>query len=162
MRKSRSYIKVSDQPLKQQACTAAFVTQAATAFDEAASAVHRQAVSRYFLEAALALDGAAAPHQPVVPCLEGLRLSADRHSEGLTGGGWATPVQHNEVCREREGLLLPAVYQDRHRAGHARMVRITSAAWSARPGFPRCPSSRPGAWTAWWGPGSSRESVPSC
>ena len=109
MRHSCPDIEGPHQPLEKEAGCAALVPEATAAVGEAASAVHRQAVARDFLEAALALDGARAPHQPVVPCLEGLGLSADRHSEGLTGGGWATPVQHNEVCREREWLLLPAV-----------------------------------------------------
>ena len=162
MGKSRPHVEVPDEPLEQQACAAAFIPEAAAAFDETASAVQRQAVPCDFLEAALSFDCARAPHQPVVPSLEGLGLSADRQCEGPTGGGWATPVQHHQMGREGQGFLLPAVNQDRDRPGHARIVRITGAALSARPGFPRCPSSMPGASTAWWGHGSSRGSVPSC
>ena len=125
MRKSRTHFEVPDPALEQQAGGPALVTEASAALGEASPAVHGQAVSRDFLEAALSLDGAGAPHQPVVPGLEGLRLSADRQCEGLAGGGRAAAVQHHEVGRERKRLLLPAVDQDGGGSGHSRMLGIS-------------------------------------
>lgn len=125
MRKSRPYFEVANPALKQKARSPAIVTKATAAFGEASPAVHGQAVARDFLEGTLALDCACAPHQPVVPGLDGLRLSADRQCKGLAGGGGAAAVQHNEVCRERKWLLLPAVDQDRDCSGHSRMLGIS-------------------------------------
>lgn len=87
MGKSCTNLESPDCALEQQARRPAIVPQAAAAFVEPAPAVCRQAVTGYLLEAALALDGGLAPHQPVVPSLHGLRLRADRDCAGLAGGG---------------------------------------------------------------------------
>lgn len=123
MRKSSTHFKAPHLPFKQEACGTAFVAQAFAAVGEPAVSIYRQAVTGYLLEAALALDCAMAPHQPVVPCLEGLGLSADRQCAGPTGGGHAPPVQDHKVCREREGFLLPAV-NDQVNVGHAHILTI--------------------------------------
>ena len=78
MGKSCPYLKCPHLPLEQEAGRAALVPQPLAAVGEASITVDREAVARDLLEAALAFDGAAAPHQPVVTCLEGLGLSADR------------------------------------------------------------------------------------
>lgn len=98
MGKSCPDIESSDAPLKQQASGTAFPHQPFAAVDEPASAVDGQAITGYFLEASLSLDGGLPPHQPVVPSLEGLRLRADRQCAGLPGGGRLVPVQHHDVC----------------------------------------------------------------
>lgn len=87
MGKSCPNLEPSDCTLEQQARGLALVPQAAAAFVEPASAVGRQAITGYLLEAALPFDGGLAPHQPVVPSLHGLRLRADRDCAGLAGGG---------------------------------------------------------------------------
>jgi hypothetical protein len=72
MRKSSTYLEPADCALEQQAGGAAFPHQPLAAFHEPASAVNGQAITGYFLEASLPLDGREAPHQPVVPSLDGL------------------------------------------------------------------------------------------
>lgn len=77
MWKTSPHLEGPHLPLEQKASRAAFVPQPLAAVGEAAITVDREAVARDLLEAALALDGAAAPHQPVVTCLECLDLGAD-------------------------------------------------------------------------------------
>lgn len=98
MRKSSAHIEPTDCTLEQEAGSAAFPHQPLAAVEEPAPAVQGHAVTGDLLEAALPLDGGAAPHQPVVPCLDGLRLRADRQCAGPAGGGRLAPVQHHEVC----------------------------------------------------------------
>lgn len=78
MGESSPHLEGPHLPLEQEACRAAFVPQPLAAVGEASITVDCEAVASDLLEAALAFDGAAAPHQPVVTCLEGLGLSADR------------------------------------------------------------------------------------
>lgn len=77
MGKSCPHLKGPHLPLEQEAGRAALVPQPLAAVGEASITVDREAVARDLLEAALALDGAAAPHQPVVTSLECLDLGAD-------------------------------------------------------------------------------------
>ena len=79
-------------PLEEDASGAALVAEAAAALEEPASAVSCYAVVCYLCEGTLALDSRGTPHQSVVPCLEGLRLSADHYCPGLTAGGESLPV----------------------------------------------------------------------
>lgn len=152
MWKSSPYIKPRNCTLKQKACGLTVISKATAAVDKPAPSVQRQAVPGDLLEAALPLDCGAAPHQPVVPSLHGLRLRADRDCAGPTGGGQGFPVQHHEVGRKGEGLLLPAVDQDGD-VGHPTILTISLRPCTSRPpGFAEVP--RPGWTRAWWGPGS--------
>jgi hypothetical protein len=72
MGKSSPDIESSDAPLKQQTSGTAFPHQPFAAVGEPTPAVNGQAITGYFLEASLPLDGGLPPHQPVVPSLEGL------------------------------------------------------------------------------------------
>ena len=78
MGKSSTHLEGPHLPLEQEAGRAALVLQPLAAVGEAAITVDREAVARDLLEAALPFDGATAPHQPVVTCLEGLCVGADR------------------------------------------------------------------------------------
>ena len=152
MRKSSTNLETPHRALEQEAGVLHLVAQAAAAVHKPAPSVQRQAVPGDLLEAALPLDCGAAPHQPVVPSLHGLRLRADRDCAGPTGGGQGFPVQHHEVGRKGEGLLLPAVDQDGD-VGHPTILTISPRPCTSRPpGFAEVP--RPGWTRAWWGPGS--------
>jgi hypothetical protein len=72
MGKSCPNLEAPHRALKQQAGGPNLVPQAAAALDEAASAVHGQTVTGNLLEGTLPFDCRVAPHQPVVPSLEGL------------------------------------------------------------------------------------------
>jgi len=78
MGKSSAYLEGPHLPLEQQAGCAALVTQPLAAVGEASITVRGEAVARDLLETALPLDRTVAPHQPVVTCLEGLGMDADR------------------------------------------------------------------------------------
>lgn len=159
MGKSSTNLEPPDCTLEQQACRATLVPQAAAAFNKPAPAVLREAVPRDLLEAALPLDGGLPPHQPVVPSLHGLGLSADRDCAGLAGGGQGFPIQHHHVGWKGEGLLLPAVDEDGD-VGHPTILTISLRPCTTRP--PESAAILRSGWTpAWWGPGSSWGSEPS-